>query len=93
MANICFLCGEDEESIEHILIHCPMARELWSILFSMFDVDWVIPYLIRDFILGWHGAILRKRHKKVWVTAPLVCFGHFGMRKIRLSSLIKSFQS
>ena len=40
----------------------------------MLGVDWVLLYSVRDLILGGHGAFLRKRHKKVWLAAPLCLF-------------------
>ena len=31
LANRCFLCEEEEETIEHLLIHCSKARMLWDL--------------------------------------------------------------
>lgn len=42
LANRCFLCCEEEETIDHILIHCTRARVLWELLFVLFGVAWVI---------------------------------------------------
>ena len=33
--NICFLCEEDEESIDHLLIHCKSAIMLWNLFLSI----------------------------------------------------------
>ena len=33
LANRCCLCEEDEETIDHLLIHGKMARMLWDIFF------------------------------------------------------------
>ncbi|RVX03362.1 hypothetical protein CK203_019838 [Vitis vinifera] len=41
LANRCFLCCDDEETINHILIHCPKAKVLWNLMFTMFRVNWV----------------------------------------------------
>ena len=30
-ANMCFLCEEEEEIIEHFLLHCQSARQLWDL--------------------------------------------------------------
>ena len=32
-ANICFMCEEDEETIDHLLIHCKRAKTLWNLFF------------------------------------------------------------
>ncbi|RVX20185.1 Transposon TX1 uncharacterized 149 kDa protein [Vitis vinifera] len=52
LANRCFLCCDDEETINHILIHCPKARVLWNLVFSLFGVNWVLPLTVRDTLLG-----------------------------------------
>ena len=31
LANRCFLCEEEEETIDHMLIHCPTTRMLWDL--------------------------------------------------------------
>ena len=39
-----------EESIDHTLLHCGKAGVLRNILFFLFDISWVSPSSIRDFI-------------------------------------------
>ena len=31
LTNICFLCEEEEEAIEHLLIHCSKVKMLWDL--------------------------------------------------------------
>jgi hypothetical protein len=31
------------KSIDHLFHHCEVARELWSTMFSLFGVEWVMP--------------------------------------------------
>ena len=74
LANRCYLCLVEEESIDHILLHCGLARSLWSLLFSLFGVSWVLPSSIREALLGWVGPCVGKERKKVWRSAPLCLF-------------------
>ena len=39
LPNHCYLCGQDEESIHHILLHCPMVSPFWDPLFLL---NWLL---------------------------------------------------
>ena len=71
IANGCFLCCAEEESINHIIIHYSKARVLWELVFVLFGVTWVLPYSARDTLLGWHGSFVGKKHRKAWRATPL----------------------
>ena len=75
IANRCFLCCAEEESINHILNHCSKARVLWELLFAMFGVMWVLPLSARDTLLSWHGSFMGKKRREAWMAAPLCLFG------------------
>ena len=74
LANRCFLCYKEEESIDHILIQCSKARVLWELLFALFGVSWVLPYSVRDTLSGWSGFNMGKKRRKVWKAAPSCIF-------------------
>ena len=74
LANRCFLCCEEEESIDHILIDCTRARVIWELLFALFGVSWVLPFSVRDTLSGWCDFNLGKKRRKVWKVAPLCIF-------------------
>ncbi|RVW34291.1 hypothetical protein CK203_092982 [Vitis vinifera] len=42
LANRCFLCLAEAETVDHLLLHCVMTRALWNLLFSLFGVEWVL---------------------------------------------------
>ena len=64
MANRCFLCGEEEETIYHLLLHCSKAKNLWDLLLAIFGVSWVFPLFVKETRLSWHGSFVGKRRKK-----------------------------
>ena len=41
----CCMCKQSGESVDHLLLHCFVARELWSMVFRLFGVwvHWVMP--------------------------------------------------
>ena len=43
LVNRCFLCEENEETIDHLFIHCSRAKMLWDLLLAITDSNWVFP--------------------------------------------------
>ena len=92
LANRCFLCCEEEETIDHILIHCTRARVLWELLFALFGVTWVflfrleIPFL-DGVALTWARSVERCGRQ------PLcLFFGRFGRKETGLLLIMRSFR-
>ena len=50
----CCMCGNSGESIEHIILHCEVATELWSD-FSAFGVAWVMPCSVSECSGSWRS--------------------------------------
>ena len=72
MASRCPFCGEVEEALEHLLIHCPKIWCMWSALFPLSgDYRVVYPFLVKDLFLGWPSFPLRKKVSKLWRAVPL----------------------
>ena len=46
--NVCILCMEHEESIDHLFLHCSLTLGLWLRLFRLTKSDWVPPRSICD---------------------------------------------
>ena len=74
LANRCFLCEEDEETIEHLLIHCSKARMLWDLFLLIVGSSWVFPRSVLHTLLAWQGASVGKKLKKSWMAASLCVF-------------------
>ena len=60
--------------MDHLLLHCVMTRALWNLLFSLFGVEWVLSSIVKEALLGWHGAFVGKIRKKAWQMTPLWIF-------------------
>ena len=83
-ANICFLCEEDEETIDHLLIHYKSAKTLWNLFLSIIGASWVFPRSVLPTLLAWQGAAVGKKRKKIWMTAPLCLFWTLWCARNRL---------
>ena len=43
MVDWCCMCKKSVKSIDHLLLHHKIVRELRSFFFQFFSVDWVMP--------------------------------------------------
>ena len=83
-ANRCFMCEEEEETIDHLLIHCKFAKMLWDLILSIVGISWVFPQSVLHTLLAWQGAAVGKRRKKIWFAAPLCLFWNLWHARNRL---------
>ena len=49
--NWCYLCEGSGESVDHLLFHCPIVTKLWSVVFILFGIHWVMPRTVVDQLL------------------------------------------
>ena len=70
LANKCFLCLSEVETVDHLLLHCVKTWVLWNLLFSLFGVAWILSCSVKETLLGWHGTFVGKAHRKAWQMAP-----------------------
>ena len=59
----------DGESIDHLLLHCSIAQEIWDLAFSMFGVCWVMPRRVMDLLHCW-PRITRQTVRDIWGLIP-----------------------
>jgi hypothetical protein len=67
----CCLCKKSGESIDHLLLHCEVARDLWSYVLILFGVEWVMPRTVLELLNSWGAAIGCGHAKEAWRLAPL----------------------
>uniref|UniRef100_A0A2N9IH31 Reverse transcriptase domain-containing protein n=1 Tax=Fagus sylvatica TaxID=28930 RepID=A0A2N9IH31_FAGSY len=70
----CCMCKENGESVSHLLLHCPVARELWSFMCSIFGLQWVMPGGVLDLLYCWGDSCHSIRVRKVWDMVPHCVF-------------------
>ena len=52
LANRCFLCHYEVDTVDYLLLHCVKTRALWNFLFSLFGVAWVLFGSVKETLLG-----------------------------------------
>ena len=45
----CYMC-KDRENVDHLLPHCEYAKELWSLVLGLFEVQWIMPHRVLDLL-------------------------------------------
>jgi hypothetical protein len=53
LVNRCGMCKKDEESIDHLLLHCACAQFLWNAFFNRFGLAWVMPQGVANLLRSW----------------------------------------
>ena len=70
MVSWCCLCKINGETADHVLLHCPYAKEVWDMIFGMFGVHWVMPWKTIDLLACWQGSFGRHQHLEIWKCIP-----------------------
>ena len=52
LANRCFLCLSEVETVDHLLLHCVKTQVLWNLLLSLFGVSWTLLCTVKETLLG-----------------------------------------
>ncbi len=53
LVNWCCMCKLDVESIDHLFLHCTVAREMWDTVLTLFGMHWVMPKRVVDLLDCW----------------------------------------
>uniref|UniRef100_A0A2N9I9L7 Reverse transcriptase zinc-binding domain-containing protein n=1 Tax=Fagus sylvatica TaxID=28930 RepID=A0A2N9I9L7_FAGSY len=64
----CCMCKADGESIDHLLLHCPYAKELWDMVLGLFGLHWVMPKTVTELLHCWFGSV--GGHSVIWKAIP-----------------------
>jgi len=46
----CCMCMKSRKFIDHLLLHCEVARDLWNSLFKLFGFVWVMPRRVIELV-------------------------------------------
>ena len=66
----CYMCKRCGESVDHLLLHCPVACELWSLMFCLFGLHWVMSLKVIELFESWLGKFGWHRNIDFWRLVP-----------------------
>ena len=64
--------------MDHLLLHCTVARELWTTVFSLFGVYWAMPKSVMELLASWKGNFKRCSNTEIWGTISNCLVGHLA---------------
>ena len=65
------MCKRSEESIDHLLLHCSFATDIWSFVFALFGIIGVMPKSMIELLECWQGRFHCHKVTKIWQARPL----------------------
>ncbi|XP_028113957.1 uncharacterized protein LOC114312000 [Camellia sinensis] len=73
--DVCYVfCKEEEETINHVLLHCPRVWLIWSYFVRRWGWQWASPGSVQSVIQWWSGCSMTKLEKKLWSVIPYAIF-------------------
>ena len=57
------------ESVDHLLLFCPIAHSLWMYMLRLFGIDWVMLGSVEDLLFCWFHW-LGKHSSDIWDLVP-----------------------
>ena len=65
LVNLCCMCCGDGESVDHLLLYCPVTHTLWTFMLQAFGIHWVMPGSVAGLLSCWHQWI-GKQNSDIW---------------------------
>ena len=60
------------EDVNSLFLHCVVAWEMWFMIYSIFDVSWVMPEWMQEMLACCKGWLDRRCNGEIW-QADLLC--------------------
>ncbi|CAN0838702.1 LINE-1 retrotransposable element ORF2 protein [Linum grandiflorum] len=68
--NRCVLCCQSEESVSHLLLHCPFTAKVWSWFKVAFGICGPWPCSVQQLLLEWRAGLPASSHNKYKPVIP-----------------------
>ena len=89
--DLCPLCNEKSESVDHLFIHCSFSWQVWSWWLSLWNVSWSPPATVKNIFEQWAIQGWDPFFKKVWWAAfYIIIWSIWKERNARIFNNISS---
>lgn len=69
LVNRCCLCCCDGETMNHLRLHYKLSHALWSAIFEVFGIHWIMPKTISSLLFAWRNWF-GKHLPTIWNMVP-----------------------
>ena len=69
LVNRCCMCHRNEETVDHLLLHGPVAHSLWVYMYQVFGIQWVMLGSVESLVYSWSNW-LGKFNSDIWNMVP-----------------------
>ena len=69
LVNWCCMCHRNEETVDYLLLHCPVAHSLWVYIFQIFGIQWVMSGFVENLVYCW-SYWRGKFNSDIWNMVP-----------------------
>nr|XP_033510409.1 uncharacterized protein LOC104090014 isoform X2 [Nicotiana tomentosiformis] len=74
LVNRCYMCQQQSESVNHLFLHCSVAKEIWNFFYTIFGLKWVMPQSTKQAFESWYFWRVGKSIRKIWKMVPAAIF-------------------
>lgn len=71
LSSRCYLSNSEEETVEHLFLHCRVSRQCWEHFLSITGISLVIPQKICNLLEIWQSQGVKGSLKQIWRTIPI----------------------
>ena len=86
--NRCYMCKREEESINHLFLHCSFSSKVWGRILQKLKVNWVFNEDMGHLVTC-QGPFTHRLLINLWKIIPPMFFGVFGRSEITWCSKMR----
>lgn len=83
LVNMCVLCKEEAETLDHRCIHCPYSNGIWNEIWYRLGLVQVSSKTLRDQWITWDSPFKSKTLASIWKMIPPVDFQNIWKERNR----------
>ncbi|KAL7228489.1 hypothetical protein ACSBR2_007248 [Camellia fascicularis] len=70
--NLCVFCQTNVESVDYVLLYCPLVWKCWSHMVNWCNQVWAIPGSVAGLLHWWFGGKFKSWSFNVWQIMPSI---------------------